>query len=399
MPITSLPALALAQKLHAGELSIVQALDACYAAIEASGAQNFAALCKEHAYARAGEIQARLDAGDIRSPLAGVPVAVQDNICTHGIATEAGSKALAGFVPPFDAAVIEKINAADMVLLGKTALDEFAMGSSVNGAAAAVAAGEAPIALGSDTGGELRRSAARCGLAALRPTYGAVSRFGLVAHASSMDQIGPIARNTADCAALFDIIKGHDPRDSTSVETTPAPLPRGPREARRLCGVVCEGGWPAGQGGVKPLPFLDYALPTFTILACAEACSNLARYDGIKYGHASEKARNLRETYVLSRSEGFGPQAKRRVLLGNFTLSAGNYETYYVKAMQARRLVQQALFEALEGCDALIAPADDEASLVMASLAGLPALALPDGRQLIGRAFEEGALLGAGESL
>jgi len=384
MPITTLSALALAQKLHAGETTIAQALDACYAAIEAGGGQNFAALCREQACARAVEIQARLDAGAIRSPLAGVPVAVQDNICTMGTVTEAGSKALAGYVPPFDAAVIEKIHAADMIVIGKTAMDEFGMGGTVDGGAAAVAAGEAPIALGCDTGGELRRTAARRGLFALRPTYGAVSRFGLIAYASSMDQIGPVARSAADCAALFEIIKGKDERDSTSQ----APFAR-------------EGGDAAASGGAKlkigELPLPDCALPAYTVLACAEGCSNLARIDGIKYGHASEKARSLRETYVLSRSEGFGPEAKKRVLLGNFVLGAGNYEAYYVKAMQARRLARQALLEALEGCDVLAASADDEASLVMASLAGLPALALPDGRQLVGGAFEEGKALAAGE--
>jgi len=376
MPITTLSALALAARLHTGALTIAQALDACYMAIEANGQANFAALCKTQAYARAAEIQQRLDAGDIRSPLAGVPVAVDDLICTKGIETGAGSKALDGFIPPYDAAVIEKINAADMILLGKTKVGEFGMANAVDGAAAAVATGEVPLALGSDTGGALRQSAARCGVIALRPTYGAVSRLGLVAYASSMDQIGPVARDIADCAALFDIIKGKDERDSMSVDTAPAS--------------------PAGQGGVKPLPTLDYALPTYEILACAEASSNLARIDGIKYGHASEKAQNLRDTYVLSRSEGFGMEAKRRVMLGNLVLSAGQYETYYVKAMRARRLIQQALLAALETCDALLAPADDESGLVMASLAGLPALALPDGRQLIGRAFGEEALMKAG---
>ena len=375
MPITTLSALTLAQKLHAGETTIAQALDACYAAIEASGQANFAALCKEQAYARAAEVQRRIDAGDVRSPLAGVPVAADDLICTEGVETAAGSKALEDFVPPYDAAVIEKIKAADMVLLGKARVSEFGMTGDVDGAAAAVGAGEVPVALGSDTGGALRQSAARCGVIALRPTYGAVSRLGLVAYASSMDQIGPIARDADDCAALFDIIKGKDERDSMSIEATKAPIARG--------------------GGVKPIPPIDYALPTYEILACAEASSNLARIDGIKYGHASEKAKNLRDTYVLSRSEGLGMEAKRRVMLGNLVLSAGQYELYYKKAMRARRLIQQRLLEALESCDALAAPAEDESALVMASLAGLPAIALPDGRQLIGRAFEEGALLEA----
>ena len=382
MPITiELTALALAPKLHSGEITVTQALDACYAAIEAGGQANFAALCKEQAYARAAEVQARLDAGEVRSPLAGVPVAADDLICTKGVATGAGSKALEGFVPPYNAAVIEKIDAADMILLGKARVSEFGMCGDVNGAAAAVAAGEAPIALGCDTGGALRRSAARCGVAALRPTYGAVSRFGLVAYASSMDQIGPVARDAADCAALFDIIRGKDGRDSMSVEA--------------------QGREPAGdlKIGELNLPIAEYALPAYEILACAEASSNLARFDGIKYGHVSEQAKNLRETYVLSRSEGLGPEAKRRVMLGNFVLGAGQYEAYYVKAMRVRRLMQQALLEAVEIYDALWAPVNDESILVLASLAGLPALALPGGRQLIGRAFEEGTLLGAVHSL
>ncbi|MCL2494419.1 MAG: amidase family protein [Oscillospiraceae bacterium] len=395
MPITT-TAFTLAQKLRTGELKITQALDACYAAIEAGGQANFAALCREQAYARAAEIQARLDAGDVRSPLAGVPVAVDDLICTKGIATCAGSKALEGFVPPYDAAVIEKINAADMILIGKTRVSEFGMTNAVDGAAAAIAAGEAPIALGSDTGGALRRSAARHGLFALRPTYGAVSRFGLVAYVSSMDQIGPIARSAADCAALFAIIKGKDERDSMSADAPKAPLACEGGQRQRFAEALTQGGVLA-QGRVLPMPNLDYALPAFEVLAAAEASSNLARFDGIKYGHASEKAKNLRESYVLSRSEGFGPEAKRSVLLGNLVLSAGQYEQYYVQAMRARRLVRQALLEALATCDALSACAEDPSSLVTPSLAGLPALALPDGTQRIGRAFGEAALLAAGD--
>ena len=384
MSINTLTALELAQKLHTGELKIARALDAYYAAIEASGQANFAALCKDQAYVRAEEIQRRIDTGDVRSPLAGVPVAADDLICTEGIATEAGSKALEGFIPPYDAAVIEKLNAADMILLGKTKVSEFGMAGDIGGAADAVAAGETPVALGSDTGGALRQSAARCGVIALRPTYGAVSRLGLVAYASSMDQIGPVARDIDDCAALFAIIRGKDERDSMSISAETASLFRGR---------------PEGAGGVQSFPLIDYALPTYEILACAEASSNLARIDGIKYGHASENARNLRDTYVLSRSEGLGMEAKRRVMLGNLVLSAGQYEAYYVKAMRARRLIQETLLAALKTCDALSAPADDEAGLVMASLAGLPALALPDGRQLIGRPFGEEALLQLGDTL
>ena len=467
MSITEMTALSLAQKLHTGELKITQALDAYYAAIGASDLNCYTVLCKEQAYARAAEVQARLDAGDARSALAGVPVAVTDLICTMGIETTCGSNMLRGFVPPFDAAVIEKLAAADLILLGKTNLDEFAMGSSTQtsafgptknphdpartpggsagGAAAAVAAGEAPIALGSDTGGGLRQPASHCGVTGLKPTYGAVSRHGLVAYASSMDQIGPIARDAADCAALFGIIQGKDERDSTSM-APPAPAERPPLKKGALrVGLpkefFGEGVSPevaeavlalkdklAAQGaqvGECSLPLTEYAVPAYYILACAEASSNLARFDGIKYGHASEKAQNLRDTYLLSRSEGFGMEAKQRVMLGNLALSAGQYDAYYNKALRAKRLIQQSFFDAFEEFDVLLAPAAPttapllgetgstamclgDVCTVPASIAGLPALSVPSGTdangmpigaQLIGRPFEEGVLLEVASSL
>ena len=462
MSITELTALELAQKLRGGELKITQILDAYYDRIQRSDLNCYTSLCREHAYARAAEVQARLDAGGVRSALAGVPIAVKDLICTKGLETTCASKMLRGFVPPYDATVIEMINAADMIILGKTNMDEFAMGSttetsaygptknprdpsrvpggSSGGSAAAVAAGEAPIALGSDTGGSIRQPAAYCGVTGLKPTYGAVSRYGLIAYASSLDQIGPIARDAADCAALFDIIKGRDKKDSTSMELPdkPAKPLRGlkigvPKEffGEGLSPEVAAAVLTAkdklvdmgATAGECSLPMAEYAIPTYYIIACAEACSNLSRYDGIKYGHSSEKARNLLETYILSRSEGFGMEVKRRIMLGNFVLSSGYFDAYYKKALQAKRLIQQSFTSAFERYDIILGPVAPTTApklgeslsdplkmylsdiyTVMVNIAGLPAVSapcgadgngLPIGLQLIGRPFEEGTLLGA----
>jgi len=467
MSITTLTALTLAARLHAGEIKIAEALDAYYAAIDASENNCWITLCKEQAYARGLEIQARLDAGEVRSPLAGVPIAVRDSICTKDIETTCASEMLRGFVPPFDAAVIEKINAADMLILGKTNMDEFAMGFTTetsawgpvknprdpahtagDGAAAAVAAGEAPIALGSDTGGAIRQSAAHCGVTGLRPTYGAVSRHGLVAHVSSLDQIGPIGRSARDCAALFDIIRGKDERDGTSVDADKAHFFRGgcsegaggvrglrigipneffgedlhPGVAKAVLAAKDNLTAMGAQAGEYSLSLMDYAIPTYYIIACAEASSNLSRYDGITFGHASEKAQNLRDSYLFSRGEGFGMEAKRRVMLGNLVLSSGCYEAYYKKALQAKRLIRDAFTRAFENFDLILGPVAPTAAprlgeslsdppqmylgdiyTVMPSLAGLPAVSIPCGKdsrglpvgfQLIGRPFAEGTLLG-----
>lgn len=458
--ITTLTALQLAQKLHSGQIKISEALDAYYAAIEASELNCYTTLCKEHAYARAAEIQARLDAGEVRSPLAGVPFAVKDLISTKGLETTCASKMLQGYVPPYDATVIEKINAADMIVMGKANMDEFAMGSttetsfygptknprnpahvpggSSGGSAAAVAAGEAPIALGSDTGGSIRQPAAYCGVTGLKPTYGAVSRYGLIAYASSLDQIGPVGRDAADCAALFDIIKGEDPKDSTSCAE--ARLLRGDGKQLRIGlpkeffgegvspevaqAVLAAKDQLVAQGAVAgecSLPMAEYAVPTYYIIACAEACSNLSRYDGIKYGHSSAEAHNLRDTYILSRSEGFGMEVKKRIMLGNFVLSSGYFDAYYKKALQAKWLIQQSFFKAFEEFDVILGPVAPATApklgesltdplrmylsdiyTVMVNLAGLPAISvpcgadsagLPIGLQLIGRPFDEAALL------
>jgi aspartyl-tRNA(Asn)/glutamyl-tRNA(Gln) amidotransferase subunit A len=457
--ITEYTALELAARLHRGELRVAQALEAYYAAIAASRCNCYISLCKEQAFAKAAQVQRRLDEGDVRSPLAGVPLAVKDLICTQGLRTTCASKMLEEFVPPYNATVTEKILAADLIILGKTNMDEFAMGSttetsyfgatknphnpahvpggSSGGSAAAVAAHEAPLALGSDTGGSIRQPAGYCGVVGLKPTYGAVSRYGLVAYASSLDQIGPMGRTAEDCAALFDIIKGRDPRDSTSM--TYPHLPAKNIEGLRV-GVPREffgaGLQPevakavlaakdalVGRGAVAgecSLPVVEYAIPTYYIIACAEACSNLSRYDGVKYGHSSESAQSLRETYIKSRSEGFGMEVKRRIMLGNFVLSSGYFDAYYKKALQARRLIQKAYFEAFEQFDVLLGPvapttaprlgeslADplkmylSDIYTVAVNIAGLPAISLPCGKdgqglpigaQLIGRPFEEATL-------
>jgi len=470
MDITKMTALQLAGKIKKGEISVREAVDQVYAAIESfDNIYNcYITLCRDEAYKRADEVQALIDAGAELSPLAGVPVSIKDNMCTKGIRTTCGSKILGNFVPTYDANVVEQMNKAGMILIGKLNMDEFAMGSttetsffgptlnpwdiervpggSSGGSAAAVSADEAMIALGSDTGGSIRQPSAFCGVTGLKPTYGAVSRRGLVAFASSLDQIGPIGKDAADCAALFQIISGKDERDSTSMdlktfdyksalnigikgkkigiptdyfgeglqEDTKTAVLAAAKKLEEMGAIIEE----------FPMPIAKYAIPTYYIIACAEACSNLSRYDGIKYGYSSPDADNLRSTYIRSRSEGFGMEVKLRIMIGNFVLSSGYYDAYYKKALQAKKLIQKAFFEAFEKYDMLLGPVYPTTALkrgeslsdplktylgdiytVMINIAGLPALSLPCGLdssglpiglQLIGKAFDEAGLLGAG---
>lgn len=420
---------------------------------------------EEQAIRQAERVQARLDAGEALSPLAGVPMALKDNICTAGTQTSCGSKMLAGFCPPYSATAWERLEAAGAVLLGKTNLDEFAMGGSTEtsyfgathnpwnpervpggssgGSAAAVAAGEAYYALGSDTGGSIRQPCSFCGVSGIKPTYGAVSRYGLVAYASSLDQIGPIGRTIEDCAAALSLIAGKDNRDSTSVE-------HAPDFSGSFSGDVCglRVGLPKNcfGGGLGPdvaapvleaaktlerlgaavreceLPLADFAVPAYYIIACAEASSNLSRYDGIRYGYRSADAKGLLDAYVRSRSEGFGMEAKRRIMLGSFVLSSGCFDAYYKKGMQARRLIRDGFMGLLKEHDMLLMPAAPTTAYklgenisdplkmylgdiytVSVNLAGLPAAALPCGFggglpvgvQLVGRPFEEPLLVRA----
>jgi len=413
--------------------------------------------------------EARKADGDIRSgkarPLTGIPIAVKDLICTRGVRTTCGSKILHNFIPPYDATVIEKLRDAGAVIIGKTNMDEFAMGSSTEtshfgatrnpwdldripggssgGSATAVAADECIASLGSDTGGSIRQPAALCDVVGMKPTYGRVSRYGLVAFASSLDQIGPFTKDVEDCAIMLNVISGYDPRESTSV---PIDVPdftsflsgdiRGwtvgiPKEyfiegidpeveaAVRKAIAVVEG---LGARCVDvSLPHTEYCLAVYYIVAPAEASSNLARYDGVKYGYRSKEGRDLMEMYKKTRSEGFGTEVKRRIMLGTYALSSGYYDAYYKKASQVRALIKRDFDEAFRSCDAVLTPTsptpafrlgekmDDPLQMYLSdiftistNLAGIPgvsvpcgytAAGLPIGVQFLAAPFEEGKLI------
>jgi aspartyl-tRNA(Asn)/glutamyl-tRNA(Gln) amidotransferase subunit A len=429
----------------------------------------FITVIEEEALALARAVDEQRVRGEELSPLAGIPVAIADNICTEGVRTTCASKMLENFIPPYNAAVAERLKKAGSVLVGKCNLDEFAMGSSTGnscffstgnpfdpeavpggssgGAAAAVAAGEAAFALGSDTGGSIRQPAAFCGVVGLKPTYGYVSRFGLISHASSLDQIGPFTRDVTDLALVLNIICGRDDRDSTSAPvdvpdfrkylvndvkglkiglpgeyygTDPAPrvaarLREAVRKLEEL-GAVCE---------EVSMPHTEYALPAHYIISSAEASSNLARYDGVRYG-LREDAEDVLGMFQRTRGRGFGAEVKKRIMLGTYALSAGNYNDYYVKALKFRTLIKQDFARAFEKFDCLLTPTvpatafkkgemrDDPLAgyqshvfTIPANLAGLPAMSLPFGLveglpvglQLIARHFDEGALLRAGYAL
>lgn len=429
------------------------------------------------ALARADQVQAGIDRGEAASPLAGVPIAIKDNISTENLRTTCASRMLADYVPPFDATVIERVRSADLVLAGKTNLDEFAMGStsetswfgpvlnpwnpahvpggSSGGSAAAVAAGHVPLALGSDTGGSIRQPCAWCGLTGLKPTYGTVSRYGLIAYASSLDQIGPIARTARDCAALLPLFAGPDPRDSTSVPQEQLPdrfadavqldgetgltglriglpepyLAQGLQEETRSAIQAAAAHFERMGAIVErcPLALVDEAIPAYYLIATAEASGNLARYDGIQYGFRPEAGQfdDITAFYEQARTQGFGREVRRRIMLGTFALSSGYYDAWYLKALKIRSLVQDSFATALERFDCLLAPvAPTTAPLlgsalidplamylsdiytVPANLAGLPALSLPCGfdqaglpigMQLIGRVFSDASLLRIGQ--
>ncbi|MCR4691167.1 MAG: Asp-tRNA(Asn)/Glu-tRNA(Gln) amidotransferase subunit GatA [Lachnospiraceae bacterium] len=381
----SLSATRLGEAIGRGELKVTDALEACFAKIEEKEKDLgcFITLNKEGAFLQAEKVQHMIDAGRAPSPLAGVPVAVKDNICTKGIRTTCGSKMLADYIPPYDAFVVEQLKNAGCILIGKTNMDEFAMGSatetsffgscknpldpeytpggSSGGSAAAVAAGEAFAAIGSDTGGSVRQPAACCGLYGLKPTYGSVSRRGLIAYASSMDQIGPITRDPEDCAALFSLLSMRDPEDATChgqmrpsykqllsvmgrVKGMRIAILRDPSDgkaAKNALENLSKARQLLSDLGAETeeikLPEPENAVSAYYTIALAQAASNLARYDGVAYGHRTkEPCSGLKEMIRKSRTEGFGEEVKRRIMLGNFVLSAEHYDAYYRKALQVR---------------------------------------------------------------
>lgn len=458
------PAHELGRLLREKKVSAVELTGAVYSRIDAveSRVKAYLLTLKEEALNQARAVDAALAAGEELPLLAGIPLAVKDNICLHGVETTCASKILKGFIPPYDATVIERLKEQRVVFTGKTNLDEFAMGSSTEnsgfyptanpwdlervpggssgGSAAAVAAGEAVLALGSDTGGSIRQPASFCGVVGLKPTYGLVSRYGLVAFASSLDQIGPITRDVRDCALLLNAIAGHDPRDSTSApQEVPdyteflVPDVKGfrigiPREyvgegiapeVRAVLNRVVELLEGMGvQVEETSLPHVRYSLPAYYLIAPAEASSNLARYDGVRYG-LRVPAEDVVTMYKKTRSQGFGAEVKRRVMLGTYALSAGYYDAYYLKALKVRTLIRRDFDEAFKRFDLILSPtaptpafkigekvADPLAMYLSdiftlaVNLAGVPAISvpggfaghLPVGVQFIGPPFAEGQL-------
>lgn len=460
---------ALQDLLRSGQVSPGEILTDCLSRIEQveNKVKAFITLTPEPAKIQAEQAQAFLadPSASPQSPLAGIPMALKDNMCTKGVLTSCASKILRNFIPPYDGTMAEKLQQNHAVMVGKLNMDEFAMGSSTEnsgfcptanpwdldrvpggssgGSAAAVAADEVIFALGSDTGGSIRLPAAFCGVVGLKPTYGRVSRYGLIAYASSLDQIGPLTRDVTDCALVLNAIAGHDPRDATSAPvavpdytTFLKPDLKGmkvgiPREylgagldpevatviqkaLRRLeeLGAICE---------ETSLPHTEYALPAYYLIATAEASSNLARYDGVRYGHRSDTAEDIITMFKKTRSEGFGQEVKRRIMLGTCALSTGYYDAYYLKALKVRTLIKQDFDRAFEQYDLLVSPTapnvafkfgEKEDPLAMyltevctipVNLAGLPGISIPCGfaqgmpvgLQLIGRPFAEGTLLQA----
>lgn len=420
---------------------------------------------REGALQRADEVQKKIDGGTLNGPLAGVPVAVKDNMCTKGMLTTCSSKILGNFVPTFTADAVLRLEEAGAVILGKTNMDEFAMGSttetsaygvtrnpwneehvpggSSGGSAAAVAAGECFFALGSDTGGSIRQPASFCGVVGMKPTYGTVSRYGLIAYGSSLDQIGPLCKDVTDCATILEVIAGHDPKDSTSIKREDADFTSALQEdvTGMKIGIprdyFGEGLDPEVKASVLAaaellkakgamveefdLSLVDYAIPAYYTIAAAEASSNLERFDGIKYGYRAEDCEELHQMYKKTRSRGFGAEVKRRIMLGSFVLSSGYYDAYYLKALRVKALIKKAFDDAFSKYDVILGPAAPTTApelgkslqdpirmylgdiyTISVNLAGLPGITvpcgmdskgLPIGVQLIGDCFREKKLL------
>ena len=470
MELWELTALELGGLIQKREVSPVEAARAALDRMAGEQPRNNAfvtALEEERVLERAKAVEAALGRGEALSPLAGVPMALKDNICTRGLKTSCASKILGDFAPPYDATLAERLQAAGGVLLGKLNMDEFAMGStsetswygptrnpwdlervpggSSGGAAAAVAAGECWYAVGSDTGGSIRQPASYCGVTGMKPTYGTVSRYGLIAYASSLDQMGPLARSAADCAAVLDLVMGRDRRDGTSLDVPAGGLLasltgdiRGMRiglpadcfgeglDREVRAAVLTAAQVLRDRGAVVEecaLPIMQYVVPTYYIIACAEASSNLSRFDGVKYGWRAEGYEDLTDLYQKTRTEGFGAEVKRRILLGTFVLSTGYYDAYYKKALQVKAVIKEAYDAAFQRYDLLLTPVapttaprlgeslQDPLKMYLSdiytvplNLAGLPGLSmpcgfdgqgLPIGAQLIGPALGEAKVLAA----
>ncbi len=465
----SLTAVELGRKIKEKEVTVEEAVTAALDAIEKREAEvhSFVTVDREGALKRAKEVQAKIDAGELTGPLAGVPVAIKDNMCTKGLLTTCSSKILYNFVPTYTAEAVLNLEKAGAVILGKTNMDEFAMGSttetsaygvtknpwntghvpggSSGGSCAAVAAEECSYALGSDTGGSIRQPSSFCGVTGIKPTYGTVSRYGLIAYGSSLDQIGPIAKDVTDCATILEAIASHDVKDSTSVQredydfTTALVddvrgmkigIPRDyfgdgldPEVKAAVLGAAKKLEEKGAIVEEFDLSLVEYAIPAYYVIACAEASSNLARFDGVKYGYRTEQYDGLHNMYKKTRSEGFGAEAKRRIMLGSFVLSSGYYDAYYLKALRTKALIKQAFDKAFEKYDVILGPAAPTTApklgeslsdplkmylgdiyTISVNLAGLPGITLPCGTdqsglpiglQLIGDCFAEKKIIRA----
>lgn len=465
-------AVGLGKKIKAKEISVTEAVRASLDAIKAKEEKvnSFVTVDEEGALKRAKEVQKLIDSGSLTGPLAGVPVAIKDNMCTKGLLTTCSSKILENFVPTYTAEAVRRLEDAGAVIIGKTNMDEFAMGSttetsaygetknpwnmahvpggSSGGSCAAVSAEECSFALGSDTGGSIRQPSSFCGVTGMKPTYGTVSRYGLIAYGSSLDQIGPVAKDVTDCATVLEIIAGHDTKDATSVSCEDTDftaalvddvkgmkigIPKDyfgeglnieVREAVLSAVRTLE-----EKGAVVEefdLGLVKYAIPAYYVIACAEASSNLARFDGVKYGYRTKEYEGLHNMYKKSRSEGFGAEVKRRIMLGSFVLSSGYYDAYYLKALRVKGLIKKAFDEAFAKYDVIIAPAAPTTApklgeslknpiqmylgdiyTISVNLAGLPGISLPCGMdknglpvgiQMIGDCFKEKNIIRAAYS-
>lgn len=467
MGLLDLTAVELAGQIKSGKTTAVEAMEAVIANIDSKeGELNcYVTFDRETALSAAKEAQKKIEAGELTGPLAGVPIAIKDNMCTEGVLTTCSSKILGNFIPQFSSEAVKRIEEAGAVVIGKTNMDEFAMGSttetsaygptknpwntehvpggSSGGSAAAVAANECFCALGSDTGGSIRQPASYCGVVGMKPTYGTVSRYGLIAYGSSLDQIGPLCKDVTDCATIMEVIASHDKKDSTSVERKDTDFTSAlvddvagmrigiPRDyfGEGLDPQVKEAVLSAAEvlkskGAIVEefdLSLVEYAIPTYYTIAAAEASSNLERFDGVKYGFRAKDYDGLHSMYKKTRSEGFGPEVKRRIMLGSFVLSSGYYDAYYLKALRVKAMIKKAFDEAFAKYDVILGPVAPTTApklgssladpikmylgdiyTISVNLAGLPGISVPCGKddnglpigvQLIGDCFNEKKLI------